>query len=140
MRVDDEPFVEGLDHALRDESGLVLCAFHQDRELIAAQPGDRVTGSHAADNPLSHLNQQCVASRMTEVVVDELEIVKVQRQHRHRLVVALMDLQRMRQAVVKEHPIRQAGQWVAQRLIRHRLQQTPILPDHDELPRQHRAH
>jgi hypothetical protein len=78
---------------------------------------DRVAGPHAPEKPFGDSNQQRVAGRMTEAVVDEFELVQVQRQHRHRSGIAMLQLHRMCQAVVKQGTVRQAGQRVPQRLI-----------------------
>ena len=77
------------DHPMRDQPRVVGQALHQDGELVTAHPRDRVARPHAAENPFRGQNQQRVSGRMTEAVVDQLEIVEIQRQHRHRLVVAL---------------------------------------------------
>ena len=58
--------------------------FDEHGEFVTADPGDGVTGSHAAHQSLSGLHQQRVADGMAQVVVDELEVVEVHRQHRDR--------------------------------------------------------
>ena len=50
----------------------------QDRELVTAKPRRRVTGAHSSPSRLRDLDQQAVACRMTEAVVDELEVVDIE--------------------------------------------------------------
>ena len=54
----------------------------QDRELVAAEPGDRVAGPQvAASSRRAKRDQQLVADGVAEAVVDELEAVEVEEQH-----------------------------------------------------------
>jgi hypothetical protein len=54
----------------------------QDDELVAAQAGQQVAGPQVAGQPRPHLAQQGVADGVAEGVVDLLEPVEVQDQHR----------------------------------------------------------
>ena len=53
-----------------------------DRELVAAEAGDDVVGAQHAAQPLGHGDEQPVAGAVPERVVDELEVVEVDEQHR----------------------------------------------------------
>ncbi len=77
---------------------------------------------------------------MPEAVVDELEVVEIHRQHRHGLVVVLVQLHGVHQPVVEQVAVRQPGECVAQRLVGDHLQQPLVLPHHHVLPRHHRDH
>ena len=61
-----------LDDALRQrlDARAALGRDLQDRELVAAEPRDRVDLAHAAAQPLRHVTQQLVAGRVAERVVD----------------------------------------------------------------------
>ena len=56
----------------------------QDRELVTAQPGDGVPASHGPPQPLGDLDEEQVAEVVAVGVVDVLEAVQVQHQHRRR--------------------------------------------------------
>ena len=84
----------------RDSAAITFCATSaaswplrmsgdQDRELVAAEAADDVRGAHAPAHPLGRLDQHVVAARMADAVVDVLEVVEVDEQHRQFGVVAL---------------------------------------------------
>ena len=68
-------------------------------------------------------HQQPVADVVAEVVVDRLELVEVDEQHRDHAVAAVQSRQRLARAVHQQQPVRQAGQRVVQRLA---LQPHPV--------------
>ena len=59
--VDDERFVEGLDHALGDLLGDLGRVLDEDGELVPAEPGDGVTGADSALDAVADAAQQFVA-------------------------------------------------------------------------------
>jgi hypothetical protein len=62
----------------------VVRGAQQDGELVAAQAGDAVAGAHARGEPAGDGDEQLVAGRVAEGVVDRLEAVEVDEQHRRR--------------------------------------------------------
>ena len=62
-------------HARRFLLGRLL---QQDRELVAAQPGRRVTGPDELAQTTRDLDEEAVARRVAQPVVDELEVVDVE--------------------------------------------------------------
>ena len=58
-----------------------------DRELVAAGPGDQRVLTAGIAQALSDLAQQRVADGMAERVVDRLEAVEIDVEHRHRPVI-----------------------------------------------------
>ena len=54
----------------------------ENRELVAAQPGERVALPQARLEPARHRDQQLVAHQVAEAVVDDLEAVEVEIEHR----------------------------------------------------------
>ncbi len=88
----------------------------QQHELVAALAADGVVLAHPRAQPTRDLLQHAVANRMAEGVVDRLEPVEVEVQQR--ALVAAVDLrQRLRQAVLEQQAVGQAGQWVVLRLM-----------------------
>ena len=64
-----------------DRADLVAAVLDQHRELVAAEAGrHRVAGQGLAES-LGHPDQQLVADRVAEAVVDGLEVVEVDEQH-----------------------------------------------------------
>ena len=61
--------------------GLVVDARQEDRELVAAEAGDRVAGAQRVAQPLGDDDQQLVAGGVPERVVDDLELVEVDEEH-----------------------------------------------------------
>ena len=65
-----------------DRERRLVDAGQQDRELVAAQAGDGVPGTHRVGEPGRHLAQHLVAGAVPVGVVDLLEPVEVAEQHR----------------------------------------------------------
>ena len=107
-----EALLERRQHALRGLERLCLVrALEQDPELVPAQPRDRVRRAHAAQEPLGHQLQHLVARGVPEPVVDGLEVVEVDEQHRH---VRIAAAERVLGPVVEERAVRQPGQLVVE--------------------------
>ena len=82
--VEVERLRERIQHTLRRcfylmDGGHIL---EQDPELVAAEAGDGVTGTQAAAQPVADGLQDGIARRVAQPVVDELEAVQVEEQHR----------------------------------------------------------
>ena len=70
--------------------GVAVAAQHD--ELVPAEPADGVAGPGGAGQPRGDLPQQVVAGVVAEGVVDVLEAVDVEEEHRHRAAVVLLEL------------------------------------------------
>ena len=123
-----------------DEMGVFSGVFDEHRKFVAAEPGDGVTATYAVQQSVCGLDQQRVAGGMAQVVVDELEIVEVHRQHSHRAMVAVIELDCMLEPVVKQDPVGQVGQWITQCTVGRAVEQPPVFGDHQKLAGQHRDH
>ena len=55
-----------------------------DDELVTAHARHRVAGAHGVAEPFGDLHEQPVADGVPEAVVDELEVIEVEIQRRHR--------------------------------------------------------
>src|SRR5439155_7667019 len=93
LAVEKERTADGLQQPFGDVGGVLAGARQwqvvaQHGELVAAEPGDGVTGSHHAAQSPSQRHEQLVASVVAEAVVDDLEPVEVEEQHRKRVVAA----------------------------------------------------
>src|SRR5882724_5149657 len=98
----------------RSRCGLlgVLNPFQQHHELVAAKPCNHVAGAHTTAEPGRHLDQQGIARRMTQRVVDDLEPVEVDEQNRALPMIAARCLEREAQQLVEHGPVWQIGQVV----------------------------
>ena len=83
-------------------------------ELVAAQPGEHVAGPQHARQPGPDAAQQLVADVVPQRVVDLLEPVEVQQQH-GQPVFRPAPVQQLRELVLQQPPVAQAGQLVGQR-------------------------
>ena len=76
------------DH-FRDALGDLLDGLHagdvraEHGELVAAEPRHHVVGAHRAAQAVGDRDEQLVARRVAEAVVDDLEAVEVEEQDRH---------------------------------------------------------
>ena len=81
---------EGVRHrggSRSSKSGASVARRHvldEDGELVATESGDGVGGASAGEEPLGRGDQQPVAFGVTETVVDPLEVVEVEEEHRDR--------------------------------------------------------
>ena len=55
--------------------------FEEDRELVAAQARDRISGAQAGLQSARDPDQQLIADHVAETVVDDLEAVEVEEEH-----------------------------------------------------------
>jgi hypothetical protein len=95
---------------------VVLHVLEQDRKLVAAEPRDRVLGAQTGGESLAHPDQELVADAMAHAVVDDLEPVEVEEEHRELLPPPLGPGERVLQAVHEQGPVGQTGERVAEGL------------------------
>ncbi len=77
--------------ALHDSHNIfrVSQSIQDDRELVAAEPGEHVLAAHSAFEALCHFQQDLVPDGVAEgVVVDDLEVVEIEAQHAHKVGAA----------------------------------------------------
>ena len=83
-------------------------------ELVAAHARERVAGGEQRREPLGELGQQLVAAIVAEELVDDLEAVEAQPEHRDGAAVAGGERERVVDAVDEQRAVRQRGQRVVQ--------------------------
>ena len=88
-----------------------------DRELVAAEPGQGVPGAHHRAQPVGHLDEQRVAGGVAEAVVDHLEHVEVQEHQDQAAPGPALPRQAVLDPVGEQQPVRQPGQGVVQCLV-----------------------
>ncbi len=86
-------------------------------ELVAAEPRNEIVAAHDMRKPQGDIADELVADRMAERVVDVLEMIEVDVEHRHRRAAALDVGDHRLQPLAEEIPVRQAAQRVVQREI-----------------------
>ena len=116
VAVDQERQPECIGHGGRDLLGLLerRDALEQHRELIAAEPGDRVGRPRALDEPLRGGLQQPVADVVAERIVHVLEVVEVDHQDRQPVLGAPRERDRVLDAVAEQAPVREQRQRVVE--------------------------
>ena len=77
----------------------------QDGELVAAEPRGGVLGAQAGRQSLGGRAQQLVADRVAEAVVDRLEVVEIDEDHRELTAVAPAARERQGQAILEQRPV-----------------------------------
>ena len=107
---------ERLLHAERDDVGLHLvadCSQH-DGELVAAEAREGVARPQARLEPARHRHEQFVAHHVAEAVVDDLEAIEVEIQHREPAAAPLLVLGETPAEPLDERgAIQQPGQRIA---------------------------
>ncbi len=120
LAVDPHRLRQRVDHALRRAVRFVLArdVLEQDRELVPAEAGDHVGVPQHGRDPGPGLLEDLVARQVPHRVVDDLETIEVDEQHREaRPVVVQVAVQRRCQPVEQRHPVRQPGQRVVLGLV-----------------------
>ena len=104
------------EHARASASPAAQLAQHD--ELVAAETADRVLCPYGAPQPLRHGAEQQIARRVSQVVVDRLEVVDVDEQHAgEHPGVARRAREQLLGAVEHERAVGQARQRVVQSLV-----------------------
>ena len=117
--LDDEPFAQRLEHPRCNPLGLACVgdAVQQHRELVAAESRGRVARAHERVDPRGDALQQSIAGAVSETVVDRLEVVEIDEQHRYRTSAAQPGCQRVPEPVFEQRPVRQARERVVECLM-----------------------
>ena len=99
----------------RARGPVVRDALGDDRELVAAEPGDGVAAAHDAAEALADTDEERVAGVVAVRVVDRLEAVEVEEHDRERDLTD--DRERLVQLVLEQEPVAQPGQRIVERLV-----------------------
>ena len=83
-----------------------------DGKFVTAQPCHGVVIANMRAKALGDRPQQCVADLVAERVVDVLEPIEVERQHRQRPIPAVGSADSTGQLLRKQDSVRQAGECV----------------------------
>src|SRR5205807_1952521 len=62
--------------------------FKEDREFVAAEPRDRVGGAQRAAQPFADADEEHVAERVAEAVVDDFEAIEIDEEDRELMTAA----------------------------------------------------
>ena len=135
LLVDNEGFVERVEHALRhvgrvlgtadvlDDDGELVATQARQRVRLGALVRHRIDVAQALRERTPHMLEQAVADLVPEIVVDHLEAVEVEEHQGHHLAAALRARHRLAQPVAEQRAVGQAGEavvvgHVAQLLLR----------------------
>ena len=103
--------------------GVVGQIVAQHRELVTPETSHRVTGTDRAPQPLGDQHQQPVALVMAEAVIDDLELIDIDKHHTHHAQVAGQTSQRQGDPVNKHNPVGQTRQPIMKSpMLQRRLQ------------------
>ena len=119
LTIDLDRIGDDIDQPARERGGRLRAGMAlQDREFVAAKPRDGVALAHRDANALRDDPEQLVADRMAERVVDALEVVEVEIEHRHRLAVRFHAREPFRHFLAQQHAIGQLRQRIVARHVR----------------------
>ena len=102
----------------RDRFRAVVEPVEQHRELVATQAGEHVGAAHQRLHAVGDLDEQLVAGAVPERVVHDLEVIDVEVQDADHASVPTRGGDGSLELVAEGGPVREAGQLVAQRLLR----------------------
>ena len=129
LAADRDGQLERVEDALGDHLGGRLgvgAVLQAHGELVAAEAGDHVAGAHAGAQALRDRDQQLVPDGVAERVVDRLEVVDVDEQHRQLRARAG---ERVAHAGDEQRAVRQVGQRVVEGLVAQLLLEVLERPD-----------
>ena len=135
---------------LGDAGGVRLAVdvVEQHGELVAAQARERVARPHAALEPARGADQQLVAGLVSEAVVDRLEAIEIEVEHREQRIAqrAPRAVKQVLEAVEEQRAVREIGERIVERLPLKLLLDLLALGDvardpegADDVPRRDRA-
>ena len=112
-----ERLAHRVDDACRDPAcvGEVVEVLEDDRELVTAETGDGVLGSHAREEALGDALQHRVTCRVTEAVVRVLEAVEIAEDDRDPSLARFRERECRVEALGEQQPVGQSGERVVQR-------------------------
>ena len=91
--------------------------FEEDRELVAALASGDVAGPDRAAQAMGDLDEEPVAGPVAERVVDDLEVVEVEEQHRDVRAAPPAALERPFEVLAEEDAVGQPGQRVVEGVV-----------------------
>jgi hypothetical protein len=112
-----------------ERGALVRDVAEQHGELVAAQARGDVVGAQHAGDAGGDVAQQGVARGVAEAVVDDLEVVEVEEQHRDVLIVLAGGGKRALQPLLEQRAIGEAGERVVEGLVAQLVLERLALPD-----------
>ena len=116
VQVDEAEVIAGF--LRNDGCGAAIADFGDEHgEFVAAHARHRIFAAHACDQSRRDHLQHAIANRVTERVVDELELIDVEEENGRTALGALRVRQRHGDAIAEQRAVRQSGQRVVIRLI-----------------------
>ena len=111
----ERPRAERLLDTVRENlRALVVRVGREDFEFLAAVAGDHVAESRGLAEQPAHLAQHLVAGEMAVLVVDALEVIHVEREHRKRLAPAHRARHFTRRKLVEPAPVETSAERIGQ--------------------------
>jgi hypothetical protein len=108
---------------------LLTGALEQQRKLIPAEPCEGVRGPRDLGEAARDFLEQVIAGAVAEAVVDLLEAIEVDEQHREHLFGSVGAGERLVEAIPKERAVRKVGETVVKCLMRELLFEPNSLRD-----------
>ena len=130
LAVANEGGADRLEHARGERGGgnRLLGPDLQDGELVAAQSRHDIAAAYAVAQALADGLEDLVAAGMAERIVDILEAIEIERQHRHgRTALGLVEF--LAQALAQVQAVGQIGQRIVVGEVRHAGLDAPLLGD-----------
>ena len=123
--------LDGQSYCLRNlHSAIAVASLEQNTELIAAEPRNDIGRANVALNDAGHFAEQLIAGGVAKRVVDHLELIQVDVQHRVlRFGIVYAALQGRNQLIFEFAAIDQTGRRIVRRLVGELPEQARLLAD-----------
>jgi hypothetical protein len=98
-------------------AALVPYVLGEDGELVSAEARDRVSRAQRLLDPGGDRGEKLVTRGMAEAVVDDLELIEIEEEHRDGRLAAGRDRERVLEAVEEEVSVGKPGEGVVEGLV-----------------------
>ena len=136
LRAEHDRLLQRGDDALGDLVGNVgvVEILDEHGKLVASEARRGIALSQTRRESFADDAQQVVAREVAEAVVDGLEVVEVDEQHRELAALAFQPRRRVVDPVAEERLVGQSGQRIVERLVRELVLEPAVLGDVAEAP------
>ena len=119
MVIHDERRSQRIQHLLRDQCGIVAAGQQRQaqHEFIAAETGYTIAFTQTLLQAICHQLQHAITDLVSERIVDVLEMIQIDEEHRHLRLTAVRLRHSLLDPVLQKQAVRQSGKRIVMRHV-----------------------